>query len=111
IMTHEWTRITEPVAGRLSYKPPINDMTAQDLCIPCIAFATYSVSRWYLIGDFDVPTHPRFSPEALNWQFVEGMVGWVSQVMLLLKISLLPLGGREASLLDMVAYAGYTFTG
>ena len=52
----------------------------------------------------------RFSPEALNWLFVKGMVGWFLQVMLL-KITLLSLGSGEAPLLDIVAYAGYTFTG
>ncbi|KAK1291869.1 hypothetical protein QJS10_CPB17g02488 [Acorus calamus] len=29
-----WTRITEPVGGRLSYKPPIYDINAPDLYIP-----------------------------------------------------------------------------
>lgn len=52
----------------------------------------------------------RFSPEAMNWQFVKGMVGWFLQVMLL-KVSLFSLGGGEAPLLDTVAYSGYTFTG
>ena len=46
----------------------------------------------------------------MNWQFVKGMVGWFLQVMLL-KVSLLSLGGGEAPLLDTVAYSGYTFTG
>jgi len=53
---------------------------------------------------------PRFSPEALNWLFVKGLLGWFMQVALL-KIILLSLGSGEAPLLDMVAYAGYTFTG
>ncbi|KAJ4833738.1 hypothetical protein Tsubulata_046433, partial [Turnera subulata] len=76
-----WTRITEPVAGRLSYKPPINDINAPDLYIPCMAFATYLVLAGISLG-----ISGKFSPEALNWQFVKGMVGWVSEVMLL-KIS------------------------
>ncbi|CAN1345205.1 Protein YIF1B [Linum perenne] len=100
-----WTRITEPVGGRLSYKPPVNDINAPDLYIPCMAFATYLVLAGISLG-----LSGKFSPEALNWQFVKGMVGWVTQVMLL-KVSLLSLGGGEAPVLDVVAYAGYTFTG
>lgn len=57
---------------------------------------------------FPCPT--RFSPEALNWLFIKGLVGWFLQVALL-KVSLLSLGSGEAPLLDIVAYAGYTFTG
>lgn len=38
------------------------------------------------------------------------MVGWLLQVMVL-KAALVSLGGGEAPLLDIVAYAGYTFTG
>lgn len=52
----------------------------------------------------------RFSPEALNWLFVKGVVGWSFQVALL-KMTLFSLGSGEAPLLDIVAYAGYTFTG
>ncbi|KAM7263929.1 hypothetical protein ACFE04_001612 [Oxalis oulophora] len=100
-----WTRITESIGGTLSYKPPINDINAPDLYIPFMAFATYVVLAGISLG-----LSGKFSPEALNWQFVKGMVGWISQA-LLLKISLLSLGGGEAPLLDMVAYAGYTFTG
>ncbi|KAK4845289.1 hypothetical protein QYF36_003176 [Acer negundo] len=100
-----WTRITEPVGGRLSYKPPINDINAPDLYIPCMAFATYLVLAGISLG-----LSGKFSPEALNWQFVKGLVGWFLEVMLL-KVSLLSLGGGEATLLDTVAYGGYTFTG
>lgn len=52
----------------------------------------------------------RFSPEALNWLFVKGLLGWFLQVALL-KLTLLSLGSGEAPLLDIVAYAGYCFTG
>ncbi|WZZ54715.1 hypothetical protein YC2023_054822 [Brassica napus] len=38
-----WTRISEPVGGRLSYKPPIYDINAPDLYIPFMAFGTYVV--------------------------------------------------------------------
>ncbi|KAG5232156.1 integral membrane HRF1 family protein [Salix suchowensis] len=100
-----WTRITEPVGGRLSYEPPINDINAPDLYIPCMAFATYLVLAGISLG-----LSGKFTPEALNWKFVTGMMGWFSEVMLL-KVSILSLGGGEAPLLDMVAYAGYTFTG
>ena len=41
-------------------------------------------------------------PEAINRQFVKGMVGWFSEVMLL-KVSVPSPGGGEALLLDMVA--------
>ncbi|XP_019095424.1 PREDICTED: protein YIF1A isoform X2 [Camelina sativa] len=100
-----WTRISEPVGGRLSYKPPIYDINAPDLYIPLMAFGTYVVLAGLSLG-----LYGKFSPEALNWLFVKGMVGWFLQVMLL-KISLLSLGSGEAPLLDIVAYAGYTFTG
>ncbi|PNY01005.1 protein YIF1B-like, partial [Trifolium pratense] len=52
----------------------------------------------------------RFSPEALNWLFIKGLVGWFMQTALL-KVTLLSLGSGEAPLLDIVAYAGYTFAG
>ncbi|OWM71087.1 protein YIF1B-like [Punica granatum] len=100
-----WTRISEPVGGRLSYKPPIFDINAPDLYIPFMAFGTYVVIAGFFLG-----LQGKFSPEALNWLFVKGLIGWFLQVALL-KITLLSLGSGEAPLLDMVAYAGYTFTG
>ncbi|KAB2602457.1 protein YIF1B-like [Pyrus ussuriensis x Pyrus communis] len=100
-----WTRMTEPVGGRLSYNPPITDIHAPDLYIPFMTFATYLVLAGISLG-----LSGKFSPEAINWQFVKGMVGWLLQVMLL-KASLSSLGGGEAPLLDMIAYTGYTFTG
>ncbi|KAK1586631.1 hypothetical protein Q3G72_004440 [Acer saccharum] len=100
-----WTRITEPVGGRLSYKPPIYDINAPDLYIPFMAFGTYVVLAGFMLG-----LQGKFSPEALNWLFIKGLLGWFTQVMLL-KLTLLSLGSGEAPLLDIVAYAGYTFTG
>ncbi|XVE84508.1 hypothetical protein DITRI_Ditri17bG0019300 [Diplodiscus trichospermus] len=100
-----WTRITEPVGGRLSYKPPIYDINAPDLYIPFMAFGTYVVLAGLSLG-----LQGKFSPEALNWLFVKGLFGWFLQVMLL-KATLLSLGSGEAPLLDILAYAGYTFTG
>ncbi|CAL5357381.1 unnamed protein product [Camellia sinensis] len=104
-MKGHWTRITEPVGGRLSYKPPIYDINAPDLYIPFMAFGTYVV-----LAGFSLGLHGKFSPEALNWLFIKGLVGWFLQVSLL-KMSLFSLGSGEAPLLDIVAYAGYTFTG
>ncbi|KAH7835797.1 hypothetical protein Vadar_029925 [Vaccinium darrowii] len=100
-----WTRITEPVGGRLSYKPPIYDINAPDLYIPLMAFGTYIVLAGISLG-----LQGKFSPEVLNWLFVKGLVGWCLQVSLL-KMSLFSLGSGEAPLLDLVAYAGYAFTG
>ncbi|XP_015962564.1 uncharacterized protein LOC107486531 [Arachis duranensis] len=100
-----WTRITEPVGGRLSYKPPIYDINAPDLYIPLMAFGTYVVLAGISLG-----LHGKFSPEALNWLFIKGLLGWFMQASLL-KMILLTLGGGEAPLLDIVAYTGYTFTG
>ncbi|CAL5427451.1 unnamed protein product [Camellia sinensis] len=100
-----WTRITEPVGGRLSYKPPIYDINAPDLYIPLMAFGTYVV-----LAGFSLGLQGKFSPEALNWLFIKGLVGWFLQVSLL-KMSLFSLGSGEAPLLDIVAYAGYSFTG
>ncbi|KAL6191455.1 hypothetical protein ACLB2K_037845 [Fragaria x ananassa] len=99
-----WTRITEPVGGRLSYKPPIYDINAPDLYIPFMAFGTYVV-----LAGFSLGRHGKFSPEALNWLFIKGLLGWLVQV-IILKVTFL-LGSGEAPLLDLVAYAGYTFTG
>ncbi|CAM8887306.1 unnamed protein product [Rhodiola kirilowii] len=95
-----WTRITEPVGGRLSYRPPIYDINAPDLYIPFMAFGTYIVLAGLSLG-----LHGKFSPEALNLMFVKGLSGWFLQVALL-KTSLLSLGCAEAPLLDIVAYAG-----
>ncbi|MCO5563299.1 hypothetical protein L7F22_016939 [Adiantum nelumboides] len=38
-----WTRISEQVAGRLSFRPPIFDINAPDLYIPFMAFGSYVV--------------------------------------------------------------------
>eukprot|EP00262_Sarcandra_glabra_P016880 TRINITY_DN5627_c0_g1_i3.p1 TRINITY_DN5627_c0_g1~~TRINITY_DN5627_c0_g1_i3.p1 ORF type:complete len:272 (+),score=26.75 TRINITY_DN5627_c0_g1_i3:3-818(+) len=100
-----WTRITEPVGGRLSYKPPIYDINAPDLYIPFMAFGTY-----VLLAGFSLGFLGKFSPEALSLQFTKGLLGWFLQV-LLLKASLYSLGSGEAPLLDIVAYGGYAFTG
>ncbi|KAK4338692.1 hypothetical protein RND71_043179 [Anisodus tanguticus] len=100
-----WTRITEPVGGRLSYKPPIYDINAPDLYIPFMAFGTYIVLAGLALG-----LQGRFTPEALNWLFIKGLVGWFLEVSLL-KMTLFSLGSGEAPVLDIVSYAGYTFTG
>ncbi|KAJ8534608.1 hypothetical protein K7X08_016336 [Anisodus acutangulus] len=100
-----WTRITEPVGGRLSYKPPIYDINAPDLYIPFMAFGTYVVLAGLSLG-----LQGRFSPEALSWLFIKGLVGWFLQVSVL-KMTLLSLGSVEAPLLDIVSYAGYAFAG
>ncbi|KAK4777563.1 hypothetical protein SAY87_017750 [Trapa incisa] len=100
-----WTRISEPVGGRLSYKPPVFDINAPDLYIPLMAFGTYIV-----LAGFSLGLQGKFSPEALNWLFMKGLVGWFLQVALL-KVILLSLGSGEAPLLDIVAYGGYPFTG
>ncbi|KAK8548306.1 hypothetical protein V6N12_061222 [Hibiscus sabdariffa] len=149
-----WTRISETVGGRLSYKPPIFDINAPDLYIPFMAFGTYvvlaglslglqgkkrqEVMMFYTMTNLWEPYRDHricssnfsphsnlsvvekvikqfhyclwFSPEALNWLFVKGLFGWFLQVMLL-KVTLLSLGSGEAPLLDILAYAGYTFTG
>ncbi|XP_013739678.1 uncharacterized protein LOC117132628 [Brassica rapa] len=58
-----WARISEPVRGRLLYKPPIYDINAPDLYIPFMAFGTYVVlaglslelngksSYWYFVAE------------------------------------------------------------
>ncbi|KAK4279953.1 hypothetical protein QN277_011646 [Acacia crassicarpa] len=46
----QWTRITEPVGGRLSYKPPFHDINAPDLYIPLMAFGTYVVLAGLALG-------------------------------------------------------------
>ncbi|XP_043703061.1 protein YIF1B-like [Telopea speciosissima] len=100
-----WTRIAEPVGGRLSYRPPIYDINAPDLYIPLMGFGTYVVLAGFSLGLIG-----KFSPEALTLQFTRGLLGWFLQV-LLLKSSLYSLGIGEAPLLDIVAYGGYAFTG
>ncbi|KAJ6734234.1 INTEGRAL MEMBRANE HRF1 FAMILY PROTEIN [Salix purpurea] len=85
-----WMRITEPVGGRLSYKPPIYDINAPDLYIPFMAFGTYVVLAGLSLG-----LNGKFSPEALNWLFVKGLLGWFMQVALL-KMIFLSLGSGEA---------------
>ncbi|KAF5199996.1 Pentatricopeptide repeat-containing protein [Thalictrum thalictroides] len=100
-----WTRISEPVHGRIAYKPPASDINAPDLYIPLMSFGTYLVLAGFTLGLIG-----KFSPEALILQFTKGLVGWFLQIMLL-KVSLYLLGSGEAPLLDIVAYAGYAFTG
>ncbi|KAG2258655.1 hypothetical protein Bca52824_077949 [Brassica carinata] len=82
-----WTRISEPVVGRLSYKPPIYDINAPDLYIPLMAFGTYLV-----LAGFSLGLYGKFSPGALNWLF----------------ITLLSLGSRESPLLDIIIW-GYSY--
>ncbi|KAF9600956.1 hypothetical protein IFM89_014662 [Coptis chinensis] len=89
-----WTRITEPVGGRLSYKPLAFDINAPDLYIPLMSFGTYVV-----LASFKLGLIGKFSPEALSLQFTKGLLGWFLQV-LLLKVSLYSLGSGEAPLLD-----------
>ncbi|KAJ8434911.1 hypothetical protein Cgig2_003350 [Carnegiea gigantea] len=126
-----WTRITEPMAGRLSYKPPIYDINAPDLYIPVMAFFSYIVLGALVLGlNGKIPLDPcsffllpestspmsetsissKFQPEVVNWLFAKALVGWFLQVMLL-KLSLFSLISGEAPFLDVVAYAGYAFTG
>ncbi|XP_077227032.1 uncharacterized protein LOC143860329 [Tasmannia lanceolata] len=100
-----WTRITELVGGRVSYKPPIYDINAPDLYIPFTAFATYVVLAGFSLGLLG-----KFSPEALSLQFMKGLLGWFLQV-LLLKVTICSLGSGDAPVLDIIAYAGYAFTG
>ncbi|KAI3914941.1 hypothetical protein MKX01_018110 [Papaver californicum] len=100
-----WTRITEPVGGRLSYKPPIHDINAPDLYIPLMAFFTYVILAGFSLGLLG-----KFSPEALSSQFTKGLLGWFLQI-LLLKGSLYSLGSIVAPQLDFVAYSGYAFVG
>ncbi|XP_068639790.1 uncharacterized protein [Aristolochia californica] len=100
-----WTRITEPVGGRLSYKPPIYDINAPDLYIPFMGFGTYVVLAGLFLGLLG-----KFTPEALSMQFTTGLLGWFLQA-LLLKVTLYMLGSGEAPLLDMVSYDGYAFIG
>lgn len=45
-----WTRVSEPVGGRLSYKPPIYDINAPDLYIPFMVFGTYIVLAGFSLG-------------------------------------------------------------
>nr|GEY65939.1 protein YIF1B-like [Tanacetum cinerariifolium] len=73
-----WTRFTEPVGGRLSYKPLIYDINAPDLYIPLMAFGTYVV-----LAGFSLGLQGKFTPEGLNWLFMKGIVGWFLQVLLL----------------------------
>ena len=100
-----WTRITEPVGGRLSYKPPIYDINAPDLYIPFMAFGTYIILAGFSFGLLG-----KFSPETLSLQFTRGLAGWFVQVALL-KGLVHSIGSGETPLLDIVAYGGYAFTG
>ncbi|KAG9447019.1 hypothetical protein H6P81_013147 [Aristolochia fimbriata] len=100
-----WTRMTEPVGGRLSYKAPIYDINAPDLYIPLMSFGTY-----VLLAGFSLGLVGRFSPEALSLLVTKGVLSWFVQF-LLLKAILYSLRSGEAPLLDVVAYTGYPFTG
>ncbi|KAJ0966236.1 hypothetical protein J5N97_027374 [Dioscorea zingiberensis] len=100
-----WGRMSEPVGGRLSYKPPIYDINAPDLYVPFMAFVTYIILSGFTFGLLG-----KFSPEALSLQFTRGLAGWLLQVMML-KGLLYSLGSGEAPFLDIVAYGGYAFTG
>lgn len=100
-----WARISEPVGGRMSYKPPIYDINAPDLYIPFMAFGTFVVLAGFALGLLG-----KFSPESLSFQFTRALGGWLVEVVLL-KGMLYYLGSGEAPLMDVIAYAGYAFTG
>ncbi|XP_078435935.1 uncharacterized protein LOC144706777 [Wolffia australiana] len=102
-----WTRISEPVAGRLSYKPPIYDINAPDLYIPLMSFGTYVVLAGFMLGLLG-----RFSPGALRWQFMKGLIMWAVQLALLRGVVWSTGGGGgETPLLDSASYGGYAFAG
>lgn len=127
-----WTRISEPVGGRLSYKPPIYDINAPDLYIPFMAFGSFIILAGFTLGFMGkwvvfnhgssivkyFKTHCpscdwllcRFTPEAINLQFSRGLIGWALQIVIL-KGLLYSMGGGEVPLLDLVAYGGYLFAG
>lgn len=100
-----WTRISEPVGGRLSYKPPIYDINAPDLYIPFMAFGSFIILAGFTLGFMG-----KFTPEAINLQFSRGLIGWALQIVIL-KGLLYSMGGGEVPLLDLVAYGGYLFAG
>ncbi|PWZ30805.1 hypothetical protein Zm00014a_000594 [Zea mays] len=100
-----WTRISEPVGGRLSYKPPIYDINAPDLYIPFMAFGSFIILSGFTLGFMG-----KFTPAAINLQFTRALIGWGFQLMVL-KGLLYSMGGGEVPLLDLVAYGGYLFAG
>jgi hypothetical protein len=100
-----WTRISEPVGGRLSYKPPIYDINAPDLYIPFMAFGSFIILAGFTLGFMG-----KFTPEAINLQFSRALIGWAFQLVIL-KGLLYSMGGGEVPLLDLVAYGGYLFAG
>lgn len=100
-----WTRISEPVGGRLSYKPPMYDINAPDLYIPFMAFGSFIILAGFTLGFMG-----KFTPEAINLQFTRGLIGWGLQIVFL-KGLLYSMGGGEVPLLDLVAYSGYLFAG
>ncbi|KAJ1701156.1 hypothetical protein LUZ63_000935 [Rhynchospora breviuscula] len=100
-----WTRIAEPVGGRLSFKPPVQDINAPDLYIPFMAFATFIILAGFSLGFVG-----KFSPEALSMQFTRAVVGWVLQIAVLKSI-LSSLGSGEVPFLDVASYSGYAFAG
>ncbi|CAO2842699.1 unnamed protein product [Amaranthus hypochondriacus] len=100
-----WTRVTEPMAGKISYRPPIFDINAPDLYIPMMAFLSYVVLAGFFLG-----LDGKFNPETVNWVLMKGLTGWFFQV-LLLKVSVMSLSNGDTPLLDIVAYSGYAFTG
>lgn len=83
-----------------------NVLNISALPSPLFPFSLFRPAHFFKTFSFIA----RFSPEALNWLFIKGLLGWCLQVALL-KVTLLSLGSGEAPLLDIVAYAGYTFTG
>ncbi|KAK3145283.1 hypothetical protein QOZ80_4AG0326700 [Eleusine coracana subsp. coracana] len=100
-----WTRISEPVGGRLSYKPPIYDINAPDLYIPFMAFGSFIILAGFTLGFMG-----KFTPEAINLHFTRALIGWALQLVIL-KGLVYSMGGGEVPLLDLVAYGGYLFAG
>ncbi|GFP99880.1 protein yif1b, partial [Phtheirospermum japonicum] len=100
-----WMRTVEAAGGKFSFKAPIHDINAPDLYIPIMAFGTYLLLAGFFLG-----INGKFSPESLGVQFSTGLLCWLLQI-LLLEATLHFLGvlSGDIPLLDIVAYAGYTF--
>ncbi len=78
----------------------------QDDLFNLVSFETYL----YVLGFLLCLFHDRFTPDVISGLFTKAVLGWTVET-ILLKSALFALGSRDAPLLDVVAYGGYSFIG
>jgi hypothetical protein len=85
--------------------PPVHDINAPDLYIPCMSLVTFALVTAFVKG-----TAGKFTPEVLTDVMSYNMLVNFIEVMML-KAALVMLQSSTCSILDLIAYSGYKYFG